>query len=170
MPKARLSSRVGAWWRFSPLFAQKEMLRGAHNRSKCYLLLMVAFAFLSVACLPRKRGVVDSTSTRQQIVSLVDTLRTDTLHFGKVRAGEVVERTFSLSNLSEAPVLIVATDTSCGCLEMEYPREPISAGDKVSAKMTFYSSGYNYFPPRAFYIITSASHTPKKMVVTADME
>lgn len=131
---------------------------------------MVAFAFLSVSCLPRKRAAMESAATRQQTVSLIDTLRTDTLHFGKVRAGEVVERTFSLSNPSEAPVLIVATDTSCGCLEMEYPREPISAGDKVSAKMTFYSSGYNYFPPRAFYIITSASHTPKKLVVTADME
>ena len=100
----------------------------------------------------------------------MDTLRTDTLNFGKVRAGEVVERTFFLSNTSEAPVLIVTTDTSCGCLEMEYPREPIVAGGSVNAKMTFYSSGYNYFPPRAFYIVTTLSHTPKKLVVVADME
>lgn len=131
---------------------------------------MVAFALCMHSCMERTPKRVHQIPDKRQEVSLVDTLRTDTLNFGKVRAGEVVERTFFLSNTSEAPVLIVTTDTSCGCLEMEYPREPIVAGGSVNAKMTFYSSGYNYFPPRAFYIVTTLSHTPKKLVVVADME
>lgn len=105
-----------------------------------------------------------------QCVSLSDSLRVDTLDFGVVKAGEVVERTFALLNESSSPVLIVTTDTSCGCLELDYAREPIAAGAKVAATMRFFSSGYNYFPPRAFYIVSSASLGPKKLVVTATME
>lgn len=137
---------------------------------KCHLWL-VAFAFCAVSCgggRSTKPTVI--TTTNRQTISLLDTLRADTIHFGRVRAGEVVVREFLLSNPSAAPLLIVGTETSCGCLEMEYSHEPITAGAISVAKMTFYSSGYNYFPPRAFYIITSASHTPKKLVVIADME
>lgn len=105
-----------------------------------------------------------------QCVSLSDSLGVDTLDFGVVKAGEVVERTFALLNESSSPVLIVTTDTSCGCLELDYAREPILSGQKVAATMRFFSSGYNYFPPRAFYIVSSASLGPKKLVVTATME
>lgn len=148
------------------------MLHRASHRGncKCYLLVMVAFAFLLLSCGGRKRVSADSVTDRRQVVSLVDTLACDTLDFGKVRAGEVVERSFVLSNPSEAPLIIVTTDTSCGCLKLEYERKPISAGDRSEATMIFYSSGYNYFVPRAFYITTSASLMPKKIIVTADME
>ena len=133
--------------------------------------MVVAFAFLLLlSCGGQKRAKVSVHTDHRQVVSLVDTLRADTLHFGKVRAGEVVERTLLLANPSTAPVVIVTTDTSCGCLKMDYSREPLSAGEKTEATMTFYSSGYNYFVPRAFYIVTSASLAPKKLVVTADME
>ena len=133
--------------------------------------MAVAFAFLLLlSCGGQKRAKEGSRSDHRQIISLVDTLRVDTVHFGRVRAGEVVERTFMFSNPSSAPVVIVTTDTSCGCLKMDYSREPLAAGTKTEAKMTFYSSGYNYFVPRAFYIVTSASMAPKKIVVTADME
>lgn len=136
---------------------------------KCHLWL-VAFAFCAVSCGGGGKAKRTVHVTNRQTISLLDTLRADTLDFGKVRAGEVVEREFLLSNPSTAPLLIVTTDTSCGCLKMEYSREPITAEGTTTAKMTFYSSGYNYFPPRAFYIVTSASHTPKKLVVIADME
>lgn len=130
---------------------------------------MVAFAFCALSCGGRTARQVAVVGNRQ-VISLVDTLRVDTLDFGKVRAGEVVERDFLLSNPSAEPVVILSTETSCGCLEMEYPHEPVMAGTNSVAKMTFYSSGYNYFVPRAFYITTSASHSPKKLVVVADME
>lgn len=131
---------------------------------------MVAFALSMLSCGGRSSRPARQTTDRRQVISLVDTLSTDTLDFGKVRAGEVVELELLLGNPSKAPILVVTTDTSCGCLKMEYTREPIPSGSTAEAKMTFFSSGYNYFPPRAFYIVTSASHTPKKLVVIADME
>lgn len=131
---------------------------------------MVAFAFFLVACGGRKEPKSTSGVEKGITFSLLDTLRTDTLHFGKVRAGEVVERSFALSNTSAQPLLILGTETSCGCLSLDYPQEPIASGESQQVRMTFYSSGYNYFVPRAFYITTSASATPKKILVTADME
>lgn len=140
------------------------------RKVKCYPLV-VAFTFLLLlSCGGPRRAKEVRAMDKRQAISLVDTLRTDTIHFGKVRAGEVVERTFLLSNTSAEPLVVLATDTSCGCLEMEYSREPLVAGASSQATMIFYSSGYNYFVPRAFYITTSASLTPKKIVVTADME
>ena len=87
-----------------------------------------------------------------------------------IAAGEVVERSFALVNEGEAPVVVVTTDTSCGCLELDYSKEPIRSGNKSVARLTFYSSGYTYFVPRAFYIVSTASIAPKKLVVVAEME
>ena len=132
----------------------------------------VAFAFLLVGCgggATKKTTINDLTG--RTIIDVSDNKRVDTLNFGKVRAGEVVEIALALANTSEKPLLVLSTETSCGCLELEFSKEPLRSGEKSAAKMIFYSSGYTYFLPRAFYIITSASAMePKKLIVVADME
>lgn len=139
-----------------------------HN-AKCYLSL-VAFAFLMLSCGGRATKGDTQEPKASIVIDLADTQRVDTLHFGRVRAGEVVEMALALRNGSSAPIVPLATETSCGCLEMELPKEPIAAGGAKVVKMFFYSSGYNYFPPRTFYIKTSAGTEPKRLVVRADME
>lgn len=105
-----------------------------------------------------------------QCIDLADSLKVDTIDFGRVRTGDVVSRIFALGNSSEGPVVVVSTNTSCGCLELTYPKEPIKSGEKAEATMKFISSGYNYFYPRTFYINTTLSRQPKTIVVVADME
>lgn len=138
------------------------------------VLLMGVFSVMLCACGQKSGGVthseIESSLEDVQCVDLTDTLRVDTVNFGRVRMGDVVSRTFALGNGSEGPVVVISTETACGCLELTYPKQPIASGEKAAATMTFYSSGYNYFYPRAFYIKTSASRTPRKIVVTADME
>ena len=132
----------------------------------------MAFAFLLVGCGggSAKKTAANDLAGRT-IIDVSDNQKVDTLNFGKVRAGEVVEIALALANTTEKPLLVLSTETSCGCLELEFSKEPLRAGDKSAAKMIFYSSGYTYFVPRAFYVITSASAMePKKLVVMADME
>lgn len=143
-----------------------------HRRYPSYALamLLVAASLLMVSCGgrggARKRVQVEVG----KVVDLASK-SVDTLDFGKVRAGEVLELPLTLTNSSSSPIVVVTTDTSCGCLEMtDYSRQPLYGGAKEQAKMMFYSSGYNYFPPRAFYIVTSSSLEPKKLIVTAEME
>lgn len=95
----------------------------------------------------------------------------DTINFGRVRSGERLSRTFAIKNSStEMPMVILTTETSCGCLWLDYPKESISAGSSAVVEMNFDSSGYTYFVPRAFYIYTSLSEKGKKLVVMADVE
>lgn len=136
--------------------------------NKCCLLRVVAFALLCSSCGGR-RGTKSADLSLLQRVDIADVATADTIDFGRVRPGEVLTRSLTLANDSQSPVLIVSTDTSCGCLEMEYPEEPIGAGKVVEVKLTFYSSGYNYFAPRSFYLNTSAANEPKRLVVTATM-
>lgn len=140
------------------------------NISKCRLLCVVAFALFVTSCVGRGSSSADSSLEMLQSIDLADTERVDTIDFGKVRTGEVLERRLALKNGSENPILLVKTDTSCGCLEMEYPKEPIKADGVMGVTLRFFSSGYNYFTPRSFFLVTSASQSPKRLVVTATIE
>lgn len=130
-------------------------------------------AVFMCSCGQRNAKVVESkpiSLDAAQCVDLADTLRVDTIDFGRVRKGDVVSRTFALGNSSEAPIVVVGTETACGCLELSYPKNPVMAGTRAEATMKFNSSGYNYFLPRSSYIKTTYSRTPRLIVVTADME
>lgn len=133
----------------------------------CHLLWTAAFAFCLWSCAGRGSKAID-TSHLQRVEITASTA--DTLHFGSVRTGEIVERQFVVRNSGSSPVLLLGTETSCGCLELEYPREPIGAGEERVVTMRFYSSGYTYFIPRAFYLRTSLSPEGRCLIVTADME
>jgi hypothetical protein len=148
------------------------IIRNKNYKAKCHLWL-VAFAFLlvcNVGCGGSAKKTPTNNLAGRTIIDVSDVTKVDTLRFGRVRAGEVVEIAIAFTNTSEKPLLMLSTETSCGCLELDYTKEPLRMGEKSAATMTFYSSGYNYFPPRAFYIKTSSSSEPKKLVVMADME
>lgn len=137
------------------------------NRAKCYLSV-VAFAFLCLAC--GGRSAKNQALPQGVVIDISATQTTDTLNFGRVRAGEEVEIPLVFVNTTDRPIVLLSTETSCGCLELEFSKQPLRKGEKMGAKMSFYSSGYNYFPPRAFYIKTSAGSEPKRLMVCADME
>ena len=140
---------------------------GVNIIAKCCLLCVVAFALFCTSCGGRRGSTAKGSLESFQSIDLVDTLSVDTIDFGRVRSGEVLVRPLALRNSSQRPVVLITTNTSCGCLELDYPKEPVVAGRAVKAEMTFFSSGYNYFPPRSFLLVTSASMSPKKLVVTA---
>jgi hypothetical protein len=105
-----------------------------------------------------------------QAIDLSDTAKVDTLDFGVVKTGEVLSRQVALTNSGEAPVVVASTETSCGCLRLEYPTVPIEKGKKVVAEMWFDAAGYTFFYPRAFYLRGSMAGGEKKIVVVAEME
>jgi len=100
---------------------------------------------------------------------LTDTIRTDTVSFGRMSTGEVATRKILLHNGTDKPIVILGTETSCGCLSLSYPAEPLAADSTVEAEMTFDSAGYAFFYPKTFRILTSFGPAPKKIVVTAEM-
>ena len=133
------------------------------------VLLGALLTVFMCACSPKGNKSIANSLESVQCVDLADTLRVDTLNFGRVRKGDTVFRTFAIGNSSNAPIVVTGTETGCGCLNLDYPKNPVAAGARAEATMKFYSSGYNYFPPRSFYIRTTYSDIPHQIVVIADI-
>lgn len=165
-------SKAGASWSSKPNSPEIRYMSRALRANalvKCYLLVVVAFALLCASCGRGRGGAQSADLALLQRVDVAESAAIDTIDFGAVRTGEVVVRPLALTNGGGGPVVIVGDETSCSCLEMAYPKEPLAVGATVEARLTFYSSGYNFFAPRSFYLKTSASQEPKRLVVTAKM-
>lgn len=61
--------------------------------------------------------------------------------FGKIKAGETVEHTFSFTNTGEHDLIITNAKGSCGCTVPYYPTEPIPPGGTGEIKVSFDSKG-----------------------------
>lgn len=148
----------------------------SHIIPKCYLAIAVV-AFLAIGCGHKggnKRAAkgADTVSVADllQKIDLAEVSKVDTVDFGVVKTGEVVSRQLALTNGASAPLVITSTNTSCGCLKLDYLDKPISSGEKMVVTMWFDSAGYTFFYPRAFYVQGSMEGGEKKIVVVAEME
>ncbi len=95
---------------------------------------------------------------------------TDTLFMGRMGDGEVVSRMVTLRNDGSSPLLFVRTSTSCGCVSVDLPTEPLAAGAEVVVPFRFDSAGYGgTHVVRPIYIYTSLSDHPLMVVVTAEV-
>lgn len=142
---------------------------------KCCLAVAVVAFFVS-GCVPKgERKAADKEQDRSmmaylQNIDLADTQKCDTINFGVIKTGEVVSRRLVLSNGGASPVVITGTQTSCGCLRLDYPVGAIAAGEKVVAEMWFDSAGYTFWMPRAFEVEGTMAKGPKKIIIVAEME
>lgn len=142
--------------------------------SKAVAMVVTLASLLCYGCGPRggRSRVAEENSVveRLQSVDVGNTSKVDTIDFGRVRTGEVVSRTIALHNTSDSPMVVLGTQTSCGCLWLDYDKRSVARGEKMAVEMNFDSAGYTYFVPRTFYITTNLSPEAKKLVVVATME
>lgn len=60
--------------------------------------------------------------------------------FGKVAEGELVNHTYIFKNTGDAPLVLTAVETTCGCTAAKtWPKEPIAPGEKGSIDIQFNS-------------------------------
>lgn len=143
----------------------------------CTALLVAVACLLCVGCGTKSGRKATTAEVQNRVapeglhsVDMAAVEVADTINFGRVRTGEVVSRTFALHNTTQRPMAVVGTQTSCGCLWLDYDKSAVPAGAKLAVEMTFDSAGYDYFVPRSFYITTTLSEKAKKVVVVATME
>lgn len=95
-------------------------------------LLLLSLLFLSSFQLSAQ------TSTMRGSTSINDVIVFDKYEydFGSVPEGTVIDRTFTLTNKSNADLYILDVETSCGCTVPDYTLEAIAAGqsDKIQVK------------------------------------
>lgn len=61
--------------------------------------------------------------------------------FGAIPEGEVVEHTFTFTNVGEAPLIIQSASASCGCTVPSYSKDPVPVGGTGEIAVRFNSKG-----------------------------
>ncbi len=67
--------------------------------------------------------------------------KVDTLDFGTVTQGTIVEKDFKFTNTGKSPLVITKADGSCHCTVPHFPEEPIAPGKSGIIHVVFDSNG-----------------------------
>jgi len=63
----------------------------------------------------------------------------DSVDFGTITEGDVVDHVFSFVNEGDAPLIISSATASCGCTVPVWPKAPIAPGEQAEIKVQFNS-------------------------------
>jgi len=62
-------------------------------------------------------------------------------NFGSLQAGEIVSYSFCFKNTGPSGINVENTETDCGCITVDYPKEEILSGDSAYIDVIFNSAG-----------------------------
>lgn len=87
-------------------------------------------------------GNISKTTTTSMTEVAIDNLKLD---FGSFIHSEIQERSFVLTNIGEAPLIVQDITTSCGCMKTRYVKEPIPPGEKLEITVIYEAEQAEYF-------------------------
>ena len=93
----------------------------------------------------------------------------DVYNFTEITQGESVSAEFVLKNTGDAPLLIRSAKGSCGCTVPQWPKEPISEGEKVIIKVTFNSAGKEGKQNKTVTLVTNAIPSTKVLTIKGNV-
>lgn len=135
-----------------------------------FVLIAVATSLLS--CGGRGKGEA-KTETVVQVVALSDSLivnrRADTVAFGSVRNGESVTRELTIKNVGEKALVITGVDLSCGCVQADYPRQPLLPDGEAVMSLTLETKDLMGRVFKTVGVRTSAVGKAYTLVITAEV-
>ena len=94
-------------------------------------------------------------------------LDTTALSLGKFPWQEGQQTTFRLKNTGEKPLVIQDVVTSCGCLTVDYPQEPVQPGKEAVLRMTYKADNPGYFN-KAATVYCNAENSPIRLRVSGN--
>lgn len=102
---------------------------------KKFLLSAVVFAITSGAfAQPQAKKVAD-----------VAKFEKETIDFGKIKQSIPAKGTFTVTNISTAPLIIEQATPTCGCTISDYTKEPIAPGKTGVINATFNAANAGHF-------------------------
>ncbi|UIR54494.1 DUF1573 domain-containing protein [Sphingobacterium sp. SRCM116780] len=78
--------------------------------------------------------------------------------FGKIKEGEKVTHTFTLTNSGNAPLILSDVKASCGCTQPEFSKNPVLPGKTSDIHVTFNSEGQVGKQQKMITIFSNASN------------
>ena len=102
---------------------------------KKFLFSAVVLAFSAVAfAQPQVKKIAD-----------VAKFANETIDFGKIKQSVPVTGTFTVTNISNAPLIIEAANPTCGCTISDYTKPPIAPGKTGTINATFNAANPGHF-------------------------
>lgn len=109
----------------------------------------------------------------QTVIGVGDSLTaapSDTLRLGRMRSGEVIAMGVGVRNLTDTPIVITRTETTCGCTDIDYPSQPIGVGDTAHVEVRFDSQGFYGWQFKRIRLYTSNEVRPLTIYIEAEVE
>ena len=86
-----------------------------------------------------------ASSFAQKKVADVAKFATETINLGNIKQGVPTKGTFSLTNISNQPLIIEQANPTCGCTISDYTKAPIAAGKNGTINATFNAASPGHF-------------------------
>ncbi len=107
------------------------------------VLLVTILSMLLFSCMTTRKKDGDKVSPFKGKVLCIhpdSTPLIDTIDFGRISMGEMVEQTIRIKNSSiEKPLVLLSHDTNCGCTTLDYDKKPIVPSSYKDVTFTFNS-------------------------------
>ncbi len=140
--------------------------------------------FLSAIATILILGVVTTAAQTPQIEQLLklanpelaegaDGLKFNSLNYDLGQISEddpVVSGEYTLHNEGSEPIIILRSTTSCSCVSVEHPTQPIMAGAKATIKFRYNPKGYNGKINRRIMLYTNLSERAPSALLTISGE
>ena len=140
-----------------------------------YTALWVALAIVVTSCHPNSSTATQNThpdstvAAPRRTITLTDTAGSDTINFGRIHAGEVIQQRILLRNGTSQPMIIVSASTNCGCTGTDYERQPIKPGQTGFFSFQFNSKGFIGYQFKQITLRTTLSSTPFVLILTGEV-
>lgn len=90
--------------------------------------------------------------------------------FGRLGSGEIIEKVLIIKNSGQQPLLIEHIKVDCGCITVDFPKEPILPGKRRSVKLTFNSRAQHGWVAKTVEFKTSISDKTFKLKTTCEID
>jgi hypothetical protein len=84
------------------------------------------------------------------------------IDFGQIKQNVPKTAEFELTNTGTAPIIIQNAVASCGCTNVDYPKEPIKPGQSAKIKTTYNAAASGAFSKRVTVFMNA---TPEPQVL-----
>ena len=86
-----------------------------------------------------------ATAFSQKKVDDMAKFTTETINLGKIKQGVPTKGVFTVTNVSNQPLIIEQANPTCGCTISDYTREPIAAGKSGVINATYNAANLGHF-------------------------
>ncbi len=135
-----------------------------------HIFVVITAIALTVACAEQQTKVEYDSQMVELSDSLLTTGVTDTLHFGRMRSGEIAVKTLAIKNSTSEPLVILRHETTCHCATITYTKQPLMPNEQSQIRFEFDSRGaYGWQMKLANFYIAGAEH-PLRVFIEAEIE